>query len=245
MSNSRTYAKEILRWSGVALFGGFGLWLLFGAWYGVVAVGKVSWFGALFGILCPAVMATPFLAAGYLFLYRQYRKLLVVLGWVGGMAIFFAGISLPEQLGLYKIAHRGNPEIDDYGFLSFPLVLLSLLGPYYAAGWFYRFCHEWAYPGTVEKTQATRWLVWSGIGLVVAGAVLAGCGLLAGALTVAKPPLQLSPAGSPAGVLRWGAGVSAIGALLLFLGLVRRTPLLSWRKRLVAAREAAGDPPQL
>ena len=101
-----------------------------------------------------------------------------------------------------------------------------------AAAWFYRFCRRLAYGGVaaartgerpVPKTRASRWLVWSGIGLVLGALAVTGMGMFGSsfAATAGGAPSPPQVAASVARLVPWVLALLAAGNLLLFLGLVR------------------------
>jgi hypothetical protein len=172
MANTKTFFKEILRLSVIAVSGGYGLWQLIDA--GRRAVG-MRWSGdwsdilGFVVVLMPLLVAAPFLAVSYICLRRQYRKLLIVLGVVGCFALFVELSALPEQLGMFQFLDRHIHDNHEYAFLGLPLGLLVLFGPIYAAAWFYRLCHRFAYPSKPRtRTRATRWLIWLGLLCMIA-----------------------------------------------------------------------------
>ena len=115
-ANPKTLAKEALRWLTIIAAGGFGLWQLADAISHAI---RVQWTGdatngfSVFFLLISLLMAAPFLAVAYFCLRRQYRKLFLVLGVVGGVVIFAELHALPDQLGVFQfhMADRPNREI--------------------------------------------------------------------------------------------------------------------------------------
>ena len=221
----KMYAKEILRWSAVVLCGGYGLWQLLDARRGAVAAWNGNWLDALFLLVFPLAVAAPLLAVAYICLRRQYPKLFLVLGVIGCVVLFSELSALPEQLGLFQFLDRrimdGN---HDLAFLGLPIALLILFCPIYVAAWFFRICYRLAYPGTGKrpKTRATRWLVWLGVSCCLAPTFV-GMLVSFNALTQ-TPPVPVSPA-TLHNVIRWSMALTAIGVLMVFLGVARRQPI--------------------
>ena len=175
----RFAAQEILRWGAIVVFGGSGLWSLFE--FGRCVFG-MRWdrdwpdtLTVILVILVPLLfVAAACFSTAYLCLRRQYRKLFLVLGAVGSVALFIELMCLPNQVGLSQFLVRLT-ENHDLTFCTLPLLLpLSfaiLLGPIYASAWFFGLCHRLAYsiasPRKPPKTRATRTLVWLGAGFVL------------------------------------------------------------------------------
>jgi hypothetical protein len=162
--------RALLRWMAIVATGGCGVWLLVdavrcgrhlrldGEWTDVFAV-----FVPLFSVL----RAAPCLATAYFCFRRQYRKIFLVIGIVGGFALFVELQTLPEQLGWFQDMDRLIHREPGYRFLGLPFALLIFLVPILAAAGFYRLCYRLAYPESRSKTRATRWLVWLGIGVML------------------------------------------------------------------------------
>jgi hypothetical protein len=227
----KALAKEILRWCVIAASGGFGVWQLVDTVWHVATRWDGDWSDLLFClILVPAVLVAPFLAVAYFCLRRQYRKLFLVLGGVGAIAIFFGLTALPRELHLHELMHRHIRENPGLAFLGLPLSLLSMFVPIFAAAWFFRLCQRWAYPRqpggegkSPTKTRATYWLVWSGVLLLLLSPFVGAVSLLR---SVMQPPAQATlPESSMGNWLLWTMTGMTFGALLLFLGLVRRRPV--------------------
>jgi hypothetical protein len=130
--------EECLRWLGILLFWGWGLWLLSGVRHGVVAGWRGDWGGGLFWGVIPTLLAAPFLAAGYVCYRRRYRSLIAIVGVVGCIVVYIGVMAMPEQLGLFEFADldgHDSPWAVGLGFAAFGFFLL---GPAYAATWFCR-----------------------------------------------------------------------------------------------------------
>lgn len=100
----KTFAKESLRWSVVAICGAYGLWQLICAGRGFIHNWDGGWLEA-FVLSVPLFVAVPLLAVAYCCLRRQYRKLYLVLGVVGCVVLFAEFVQLTagrqaEQVGL-------------------------------------------------------------------------------------------------------------------------------------------------
>lgn len=223
MGNIKTLAKEILRWSVIAVSGGCGVWLLIEAVRSVVH-GHGDWVVALVEIGLSVLIAIPCFAVAYFCLRRQYRKLYPFLGMVGSIAIFAELSLLPEQLGVRQFLYRQIHENHFWAFLGLLLALLIVFVPIYAAAWFYRFCHCLAYSemGKKPKTRATRWLVWLGILCFV---VLPMIPMLVTFNSMVQSSTAASSSEAVSDWIRWMTATGVIGTLLMFLGLVRRQPI--------------------
>ncbi len=223
----KTYIQEVLRWATIAVFGGFGAWVLYTGGQCVVRNWDDGWFSTLFVIFISLLISLPFLAVAYLCLQRQYRKIFLVVGIVGGILVFSVLISLPEWFGYHEYLrnHRepGNPWI---GILGLPLSILFLFGPIYAAAWFFRLCYYLAYRGTDkikpgQKTRATGWLVGLGFCLFFAPTIA----LLYHSVIAVQSP---TPSSSPEFVnnwILWSMGLISLGVVVMFVGLVWRRPI--------------------
>ncbi len=225
-SNMKTLAKEIARWGVIAATGGYGVYLLIGA--GRILAwrrGDATYVFAIVMSFMFLVFAAPFLATAYFCLRRQYRKIFLVVGAVGCMVIFFGLSALPEQLGLFKFMAHHLVENHDLAFLGLPICLLLLFGPIYAAAWFCRLCGYLAYPGRAKrpKTRATRGLVWLGVLCMVLPPLIS---MLVTFNQFVQSPHARIAADSIDESLRWIIGGPLIGVLLVFLGLIRRRPVV-------------------
>ena len=155
----KTLAKELLRWIAIFAGGGYGVRQLI---YAVrhILQSNGDWPGLMFVLIVDLAVASPLLAVAYFCLRRQYRKLFVVVGIVGSLAVFAELSILPEQLGMFEFMERCVRQSHDWAILGMPLALLMLFGPIFAAAWFYRLCLRLAYPLPfgVERprTRATR-----------------------------------------------------------------------------------------
>jgi ACR3 family arsenite efflux pump ArsB len=145
---------------------------------------------------------------------------------LGSVAIFAELSALPEQLGVFQLMERHFHENHDYAFLSLPLGLLFLFGPIYATAWFFQWCCRMTYPlpasGKRPKTQATRSLIWLGVLCVILPPIVA---MLIFFNHMTQSPIASIVSESMSNSLRWITGLSVIGFLLMFLGLVRRRPV--------------------
>jgi hypothetical protein len=162
--------RALLRWVAIIATGGCGAWLLVdavrcgrhlrleGEWADVFAV-----FVPLFSVL----RAAPCLATAYFCFRRQYRKIFLVVGIVGGLILFIELQALPEQLGWFQDMDRLIHRESGYGSFGLPFALLMFFVPILAAAGFYRLCYWLAYPESRSKTRATRWLVWLGVGVML------------------------------------------------------------------------------
>jgi hypothetical protein len=236
MHNMKMCMENIVRWGAIVGCGGYGAWQLFDGRYGVMRWNG-DWLGAFVLAIDHALIASPFLAVAYLCLCRQYRKLFLVVGVVGAIVLFGALMALPEWLGIEQYFRDNLDSIDKMrarpwlDFIAGPFFLLCLFGPIFAAAWFYRFCHRLAFRSPDDggngdkhapKTQATRWLVWLGLLLVLLPPLvdlLVTFHSIAGSPTATVPPEPLN------GWILMTVELCSLGVLLMFLGLVRRRPI--------------------
>jgi hypothetical protein len=103
MGTIKTRAQEILRWGAIAASGGFAAWMLVEAGrcgVGIHRRGVLDASGVMM-LMDPVLVALPFLAVAYICFRRQYRKLFLVLGVVGCIAVFCELFMLPDQLGFW------------------------------------------------------------------------------------------------------------------------------------------------
>jgi hypothetical protein len=231
----KTFAKGLLHWCVIVACSGLGVWQLVDAVWRITTRWEGGWLDVFFMLVFPVIVAIPLLAIAYICMRRQYRKLFLVLGVVGAVAVCGLLMALPDWLGIEKYFHdnlqsvdkmRARPWLD---MLAGPFYLICLFGPIFAAAWFYRLCRRLAYrgsPGWEEKngvkTRATRWLVWPGVLCMLSP--IAGIAVTFSRMTQSTNA-QL-PAGSLDGSLYWVVGLFWVGILLIFIGLVRRQPIL-------------------
>ncbi len=223
----KTYIQEILRWATIAVFGGFGAWVLYTGGQGVVRNWDGGWFSTLFVIIISLLISLPFLAVAYFCLQRQYRKIFLVVGIVGGIFVYGVLISLPEKFGWFEFIDRHQPGNLGVSLLALPLVILFIFGPIYAAAWFFRLCRYLAYRGTessrpVRKTRATGWLVGLGLCLLIAPLIA----MLYHFNIIVHPPTPPSSLESVDNWIHWSMGVSLLGVVMMIVGLVWRRPIV-------------------
>jgi hypothetical protein len=219
----KAVAGGALRWIAIAVAGGYGVWQLICAGRGVMQWNG-DWFSLAFVLVFPLAIATPCLAVAYLCLRRLYRKLFLVVGVIGCMVVFAGLSALPGQLGIFQFMERHERENRDLAIVFLPLGLLMLFGPIYAAAWFYRLCQGLAYPEMKKrpKTRATRGLVWLGVVCLAVAPIIVMVVTLSDA--VQSPTVPVSPE-SLEYRFRWIIGLTVLGALVIFLGLVHRQPI--------------------
>jgi NADH:ubiquinone oxidoreductase subunit 5 (subunit L)/multisubunit Na+/H+ antiporter MnhA subunit len=227
----KALAREILRWCVVAASGGYGAWQVVDVVWRVATRWKGGWFDALFVLLVPLLFAAPFLAVAYYCLRRQYRKLLLVLGAVGAVVLFGLLSMLPRQLGLFERMDACVRQNHAFAFFGLPLMLVVLLGPIYAAAWFFRLCQRLAYCRTrspeeraTPKTRPTHWLLCLGIVLLMSPMI----GMMFAFRAVVQSSTQAQAMAFESSIenwLVWAMAGTTVGPFLLFLGLVRRRPI--------------------
>ena len=223
----KTHIQEVLRWATTAVFGGFGVWRLYTGGQGVVRNWDGGWFSTLFVIIFTLLISLPFLAVAYFCLQRQYRKIFLVVGIVGGIFVYGVLISLPEKFGWFELIDRHVPGNLGVSLLVLPLVILFIFGPIYAAAWFFRFCRYLACRGTelsrpVRKTRATGWLVGLGLCLLIAPLIA----MLYHFNIIVHPPTPPSSLESVDNWIHWSMGFSLLGVVMMIVGLVWRRPIV-------------------
>ena len=222
-TNVKSLAKAIFRWGVIASSGLFGVWQLIECGRGLLRWNG-DWFVFFVLLIFPLAIAAPCLAIAFFCLRRQYRKLFLILGFIGSIGIFWELTALPDQLGVFQYSDRHPHEDHFLVILGLPLAFLFLFGPSFAAAWFFHWCHRLSLPlperTKIQKTQATRSLVWLGILCLAASLIPVYVALN----EMMQSPKALSPE-SISKALDWIIGLSVIGFLLMFLGLVRRQPI--------------------
>lgn len=231
--------KEVLRWCVIAASGGYGLWVLINVTWRIITRWEGGWFDVIFFLIFPLILTAPCFAVAWFCLLRQYRKLFLVLGAVGAIVLFGLLLELPDQLGISKYFTGNLHNIDSIrahpwkNVFAGPFFLLCLFGPIYGAAWFYRLCRNLAdrgSPGWEErrkvKTRATMGLVWLGVLCMLLPPVI-GMTVTFNEIAQANNTSQSSE--SALYSVAWMAGGVGIGYLLIFLGLVRRRPVITPR----------------
>jgi hypothetical protein len=145
--------KEILRWTAIAVFGGFAVWLLAYSDYYVIKHSDGDWFGTFFALGFSGLCAAPFVAVAYICFRRQYRELFSVLGVVGAIVVFGVLTSLPNHWHVNEFFVRRIDQSPAFAFLGLPVSLLCLFAPFYGATWFYRYCHRLAQHPTPQSCE--------------------------------------------------------------------------------------------
>lgn len=239
MSDTKSFVKEILRWLVIVTSGGYGVWQLLDASRRAIGMRWNGDWSDILGFivpLMPLLVAAPFLAVSYICFRRQYRKLFIVLGVIGCIAVFAELSALPEQLGMFQFMDRHIHENHDYAFLGLPLAFLVVFGPIYAAAWFYRLCQRLAYPDRPKtKTRATRWLIWLGLFCMIVPPMI-------GMLVTFNKMMQSPNAGVSSDSIRWTIEMSVVGTLVMFLGLVRRRPVVESESDNPAVKTSTSTP---
>jgi hypothetical protein len=219
---------EILRFCAIAVAAGCAAWQFVGIAHAVAAHRNEGWAGPAFELVYHLLVAAPFLAVAYYCWRRQYRKLFLVLGAAGAIAVFVLLMLLPDWLGISEKIQRLDPADDGWQFtLAGPVSLLCIFIPIFAAAWFYRLCRYLAYRGAPDctairpfKTQATRWLVWLGVLSMLLPVLWMMISL--------NLSLQSSDASAASGLsgnaLYYMSGLNLLGFFLIFVGLIRRRP---------------------
>ena len=157
----KTYAKEILRWCVIAASSGYGVWQLVEGVWRIAMRWEGGWFDVFFLLIFPALIAAPLLAVAYICFRRQYRKLFLVLGVVGAVAVFGLLMALPEWLGIETYFRDNLDSVDKMrarpwlNFVAGPFFLVCLFGPLFAGAWFYRLCRHLAYRGSPAGEKRT------------------------------------------------------------------------------------------
>jgi putative effector of murein hydrolase LrgA (UPF0299 family) len=133
--------KEIARWAAVLAFGGFGLWNVSDS----VAllsrtVAERDWVMVIFDLTFTGVFIGLPLLISYFAFRRQYRRITAVVAAIAALVVGSILISIPSKVGLHEFMTQHLQEEPWLVLIALPLSLLCLFGPFYAAGWFYRFC---------------------------------------------------------------------------------------------------------
>lgn len=141
--------KEILRWTAIAIFGGFALWLTIYIISRVVT-SPFDWAGVLFSFAILVVIASPFYTIAHIFFTRQYRHLFNLLGLFSALIVF---VTL-DSLGGDFVAPT---EIDTSNFFLVLLpAMLRLFGSFWVARWVYSFFRRLAEGPRLQPTNITN-----------------------------------------------------------------------------------------
>jgi hypothetical protein len=142
------WTKETLRWIGILVPGGFGMWWVFWACcFLLFGLRNDPLFIYGMALVALAILAAPSLAVAYLCLRRRYRDLLEVLGILGAIATLFFLVHLAS--GLNRSGHIDHFErlfkSNNLGILLIALVdVARWIGPFVAAYCVWRYLHRWA-----------------------------------------------------------------------------------------------------
>jgi len=142
----KTDAKEILRWSAIVAFGGFGIWQTISGSHHVLTHPQGGGIETSLALGFIALVCTPFYIVAYICFRRHYRKLFDVLTVVGAVLVFGLLTTLPREWHIPEFFMQRGPWFGLRAFLSLPVSLLWLFGPFYAAAWVFRRCHRMAEP---------------------------------------------------------------------------------------------------
>lgn len=144
----RGRTKEMLRWIGIILPGGFGMWWLFWACcFLLIGLSNASLFALGMSLLALVIFVSPALAVAYLCLRRRYRDLLEVLGILGAIVTLHFLIHLDSDLShsTYIVySDRLFKSNNLWILLIAPLELARMIGPFVAAYCVWRYLHRWA-----------------------------------------------------------------------------------------------------
>jgi threonine/homoserine efflux transporter RhtA len=102
------------------------------------------------------VFSAPFLWVAYICFREKYHRLVTVFAAIGAVVICGMLISLPERLGIQDFFFH---EVLDHPWLiiiDLPLSLICLFWPFWAAAWFFRFCHRLATRYLHDATSKAR-----------------------------------------------------------------------------------------
>lgn len=175
----RTKALQFIRWSAVILFGGCGLRILIsevvlwfcqpqGHWDDYIVI-------TIFLTLFFTLFSAPFLWVAYICFREQYHRLITFFAAIGAVVVCGTLFYLPGRLGtlIYLPGRLGIQEFlslhdDDHLCLWLDIIqllvcllrllvcLLRLFGPFYAAAWFFRYCHRLAARYLYDATPKAR-----------------------------------------------------------------------------------------
>jgi len=129
-------AKEILRWAVILLFGFVGLSFFRMCLPMFRLDSEVLWFRLVFALFLTALMAGLPLAISYFAFRRQYGNVSTVVAFLGAFVLFGSLSSLMSKIPIDDFLKGLEPQWQ--ALALFPL-LFSLLFPFFAARWFYRF----------------------------------------------------------------------------------------------------------
>ena len=145
-------AKAVLRWSVIVGSGSFGVYCYAStipSLFTSTEPDRVTWWLHLLLALPVLLVFSPPLFIPYFVWRGDYRRLAGFLNGIGAVCVFFAASSLCRPL-LPLLAPKGDhlTETPWTMVLGLAAAACLLLGPFYAAGWFYR----------LAQRLTTRWL---------------------------------------------------------------------------------------
>ena len=121
------WTKEILRWVGVIVPGGYGIWGFMSSGAHVVRINE-SWGIKPFALIFLAAIYSPFLAFAYICLRRHYRDLLIVFGALLAIGVCFLLDDLPHRLNVIDYSVGLIQKDPSWIIVFFPLSIVMLVG---------------------------------------------------------------------------------------------------------------------
>jgi len=157
LGNRKSSATEVLRWIGIAAFGGFGVWETIIGGRDIIKHPDGDWTGTMLAIVFAALVCAPFYIVAFICFRRRYRELVDVVAFVGGIVVFCFLVELPLRLHIHELFQdrylEGGAWNELREMLGLPVSVLCLFGPFYAAAWFFRWCRRMVEPRQKGNTD--------------------------------------------------------------------------------------------
>lgn len=155
---SPDYAKPavrpLVRWAGVIVFGGLGLFFLVETIVVLIRKPPEDWSGYVFTLAVTALMTLPLGWGAYSCWRQKYRNVVAVFAVVGAVLFYFVLTKLLHESEVMESLMQQQRTQRWLIWIMLPLSILFLIGPFFAAGLFYRFCMRCADRNVaVEKAQ--------------------------------------------------------------------------------------------
>jgi hypothetical protein len=147
-------AKELLRWIATLTFGSLGIYGLVellpfvAKWNGDILHLAVTVWMIFLLVVIPTMLA-------YLIFRRRYHGICSVLAMLGAIVVWGVLMDLPRRWHWHEFISRPMFDSPLLGLVSLGLSLLFLLGPFYGAAWFFRFCMRLAARYLPEAAHGT------------------------------------------------------------------------------------------
>lgn len=132
-------ARNLLRWLVIAGFGGSGFYFLTDSIRHSVSQPEVDWV-LLWFLFVPFILifCSPFFAAAYFILRRQYQRLGKLISGIAAVAVLFWVSSLIRKLDLEETFFNLTKESGWVIIVALPASIAALVLPFYAAALVYR-----------------------------------------------------------------------------------------------------------